>query len=155
MKKLTLAVAAATLAMAATAYAEPAFNTTGDAGDQGEYTSSTSFVYNTTASTAAPVYQTNIVLGNETKPHGVLADTIFSVPAGVKSAKLVATFSGDNATALEASFAGNNSSVTTAQNGVTGIGAGDTLHILLQNTVGDALAAGATIVTYNVSTYTN
>lgn len=155
MKKLTLAVAAATLAMAATAYATPVFNTAGTAGRSDPNTSSTSFVYTTNPSTAAPIYDTHIVEGNEAKPHGVLADTRFDVPAGVQSAKLVATFSGVNNEALEASFADNATSVTNAQYGATGLSEGNHLHILLQNTTGNKLAAGATIVTYNVTTYTD
>lgn len=155
MKKLTLAVAAATLAMAATAYATPTFNTSGQAGTEGAYTSSTSFVYTANANTTAPIYVTDIVTGNENTVHGVLADTTFDVPTGVKAAKLEATYSGVNGEALEASFASNASSVTAAQTGATTLNDGDQLHILLQNTAGNKLAAGATTVTYNVTTYTN
>ncbi|EBG1716071.1 hypothetical protein FH987_15895 [Salmonella enterica] len=155
MKKLTLAVAAATLAMAATAYATPVFNTTGDAGTEGAYTSSTSFVYTTNANTTAPIYVTDIVTGNENAAHGVLADTTFDVPTGVKAAKLEATYSGVNGSALEASFASNETSVAAAQTGATTLNDNDRLHILLQNKTGNKLAAGATTVTYNVTTYTN
>ncbi|EGO1728206.1 hypothetical protein ITO53_003169 [Salmonella enterica] len=155
MKKLTLAVAAATLAMAATAYATPTFNTAGTAGTEGAYTSSTSFVYTANSNTAAPIYVTNIVAGNEKVAHGVLADTTFNVPTGVKAAKLEATFSGVNGGALEASFASDASSVSNPNNGATTLTDGEQLHILLQNTAGNELAAGATTVTYNVTTYTN
>ncbi|EKC9276180.1 hypothetical protein OQF52_005554 [Salmonella enterica] len=155
MKKLTLAVAASTLAMVATAYATPTFNTTGDGGTEGAYTSSTSFVYSAEDNTAAPIFTTNVIKGHELTPHGVLADTTFNVPTGVVGAKLVSTYNGVNAGALEASFASGASSVTTVKTGATTLTDGELLHILLQNTAGNKLAAGATTVTYNVTTYTN
>ncbi|EAR7912157.1 hypothetical protein LGI69_001460 [Salmonella enterica] len=155
MKKLTLAVAAATLAMATTAYANPTYNAEGSAGTTGEVTSSTSFVYTANANTSTPIYTTNIVTGNEAVAHGVLADTTFVVPDGVQSAKLAATYSGANSSALEATFAGNTNSVATVKTGVKTLSKGDGLHILLQNTSGSSLNAGATIVTYNVTTYTD
>ncbi|EGC4948410.1 hypothetical protein H9O50_000646 [Salmonella enterica] len=155
MKKLTLAVAAATLAMAATAYATPTFNTIGEGGSSGAYTSSTSFVYSANENVAAPIYTTNIVTGNENAAHGVLADTTFNVPAGVIGAKLEVTYSGVNEGSLEASFASDASSVAAAKNGATTLTDGEQLHILLQNAAGNKLAAGATTVTYNVTTYTS
>lgn len=155
MKKIitcTLLAAAASLALPA--LANPTFGTSGE-GHTGAQTSSTSFVYDATTPSAAPVYTTALIRDHETEVHGVLADTTFIVPAGVVSAKVAANYAGTNSSGLEATFSANTNSVSSANTVATTLTSGDKLHILLQNTAGGALNAGATTVTYNVTTYTD
>lgn len=156
MKKIiTSTLIAAAACLAQQAGATPVFNQANTTGSSGEQVSSTSFVYGVSPDTVAPVYTTVIVQGQEQQAHGVLADTTFTVPNGVASAKLGAIYNGVNNSALEASLAANSTSVSNPNNAVQSLSNGDNLHILLQNTAGSKLNAGATTVTYNVTTYTD
>lgn len=155
MKKIiTCALVAAAAAVAQPAMAAQ-FGVDGAVGNAGQQTTGTTFVYDSQEPSTALVYSTKLVTGSETKVHGVLADTTFTVPANVRSAKLEHTFTGTNNTALETTLSSGADSVSQAANTVTALAGGETLHILLQNTQGRPLSAGATTITYNVTTYTN
>ncbi|EBG6880261.1 hypothetical protein FJC35_12480 [Salmonella enterica] len=155
MKKIiTCALVAVAAAVAQPAFAVT-FNNTTTTGNAGPKTTSTSFTYDSQAPTTAPVYATSIVKGNETKNHGVVADTTFVVPTGVVSAKLEHVFTGVNSGVLEATLSDASTSVANVNDAVQALTGGETLHILLQNTAGSALQPGATTITYNVTSYTN
>ncbi|EAX7733454.1 hypothetical protein FNH79_09970 [Salmonella enterica subsp. diarizonae] len=154
MKKIITATLLASCGLACgTAQATLTPATSGE-GHTGATLSATSFIYDVQETTAAPVYVTTKVAGNEAQIGDVLAKTTFKVPQGVATAKVVAEFVGSNdSNNLAYAFSADGSSGTPDQNVATGMTAGETANIVLLKKA--ALTSGPTTVTYNVTTYTD
>ncbi|EGG6871744.1 hypothetical protein HI993_000005 [Salmonella enterica] len=154
MKKIITATLLASFGLACgTAQATLTPATSGE-GNAVAGSSATSFVYDVQETSAAPVYLTTKVAGNEASVGAVLAKTTFKVPQGVASAKVLATFVGSNdSSKLSYAFSTDGSSGTSGQNVATNMTAGETANIVLLKSA--ELASGPTTVTYNVTTYAN
>ncbi|EAA8665401.1 hypothetical protein [Salmonella enterica] len=123
-------------------------------GNSNPASSATSFIYDVQETSAAPVYVTTKVAGNEASIGDVLAKTTFKVPQGVMSAKVTAGFVGSNdSSKLGYAFSADGNSGTAGQYVATGMTAGETANIVLLKAA--ELASGPTTVTYNVTTYAN
>ncbi|EBQ8440277.1 hypothetical protein B5W82_08860 [Salmonella enterica] len=152
MKKIITATLLASCGLACgTAQATLSPGTSGQ-GTNGAALSSTSFIYDVQETTAAPVYVTTKLAGNEAQVGDVLAKTTFKVPQGVASAKVEAEIVGSNSNSnLGYAFSADGSSGTAGYNVATGMTPGETANIVLLKKA--ALNTGPTTVTYNVTTY--